>query len=134
MNIAIRSMNNCMTNVINAHTCSTGRSDLLVPIVLVVDAHLLKVIGDMISGPRVSVPIRINPIGPIRINPIGVHSSVGVPLIWYIVGVEAMPAVDGAVSFLEAHLTSAIVPLFLTLVLGVIATIDASLIATASAT
>jgi hypothetical protein len=51
-----RSFDERMTNVLNRHTCTTHRLDLILAMVFVVNSKPVEVIGDMIRGARVSIP------------------------------------------------------------------------------
>jgi hypothetical protein len=53
--IAIGSMNNSFTNVINVHTCTTCSADLIGAVVLVVDDELVEFTSDVVRRPGVRV-------------------------------------------------------------------------------
>ena len=62
MNIPVRGIDNCMTNMIYLHTFTICVVDLIMATVLLVHGDLFKLIGDVICGSRVNVPIGINSI------------------------------------------------------------------------
>ena len=65
MKFAMGSFNNCMTNVTNPHTCTTSSVDLILAAVFLLHGYLLELIGDVVCGPTIGVPICINAVGPI---------------------------------------------------------------------
>lgn len=77
----------------------TGRTDLIRPVVFVVDAKLLKVAGDVVGGACVGVPVGV--------DPVCAHGGVDVTLIRDVVGIQTMPALGSRVPLLVANLAPA---------------------------
>ena len=55
-----RSRKNCLTNVMNAHTCTVGRVDTLLALVGLPHLHLLEFSSHVVGGAGVHIPARIN--------------------------------------------------------------------------
>jgi hypothetical protein len=60
MNLTSRGMQYTMTNVVYLHTWSVGNVNLIATVVSIADGQLLQVAGDVISCPRVDVPVGVH--------------------------------------------------------------------------
>lgn len=52
-----------MTNMIYVHTFTIGIMDLIMTTIFLVHCHLLKLMGDVVGGSGVGIPVSVNPIG-----------------------------------------------------------------------
>lgn len=126
MQVTTRSINYSMTNMVNAHTCAICSVNLVIAVVLVMDAELLKITGNVISGTCVHVPVGV--------DAVGVHGGVDMVLVRDIVGVELVPALLCRAAFFVADLASArepTLPIFV-VVVGAVAATTATIAAAAA--
>ena len=52
-----------MTNVMDLHTFTTSSVDLVLAVVFLLHGHLLELVGDVVGGTTVDVPVGVDPIG-----------------------------------------------------------------------
>jgi hypothetical protein len=99
MNITNWGLQSAITNVINLHTCSVCREHLLAAATLVMEGELLKVVGDMIRGTGVDIPVGVYPI---RGSACGRDAFLWRP---GEIGVKALEAAHHGVTLLATELT-----------------------------
>ena len=92
MKFAMGSFDNCMTNVMDPHTCTTSSVDLVLAAVFFPHGHLLKFAGDVFGGATVDVPVGVDAIGAVRSS-----SHLVLVLGGVIIIVVAVPTVPSAV-------------------------------------
>ena len=54
-----------MTNVTNTHTFTTGRMNLIFATIFLLHGDLLKLVGDVVGGSAIDIPICVDPVGTI---------------------------------------------------------------------
>ena len=62
VNFPMRVINDCVTNVTNLHTFSTGSVDVVLAAVLLTHGHLLEFTGDVVGCAAVHIPVCVHSI------------------------------------------------------------------------
>jgi hypothetical protein len=63
MQVLRGSINDCMTNMTNAHTLPICRMDLITALVLLLHGELVELTGDVVGGAGVAIPIGVHAVG-----------------------------------------------------------------------
>ena len=63
MNFTRRGTYNRVTNVTYVHTCTTGRMNLVLPVIFFTESHLLQLPREVIGRTTIKVPVSFNTIG-----------------------------------------------------------------------
>src|SRR4051812_30198431 len=90
-----------MTNVTDLHTFTTSCVDLVLAAVFLLHGHLLELIGDVVGGAAVDIPVGVDAVGAIRSRRHLVIILRGVVILFI-----AVPAIFCCVPQLAAYLAT----------------------------